>query len=58
MIRTRYTVRYCDLCKRQTCHTSIDYGRYHCNNCSRGFCEVPVCPVGSASFPNMLYEND
>ncbi|MBA7694355.1 hypothetical protein ES703_102964 [subsurface metagenome] len=42
MIKSRHTVRYCDLCRRQTCHTSIDYGMYRCDNCTSGVCLTPA----------------
>lgn len=51
----RSTVKYCGLCNRVTMHSSLNGSHYRCNNCSRGFCEMPIIPVGSLEYPNMVY---
>ena len=41
----RSSIGYCELCRRNTTHTSINRGKPRCDNCSRGFCELPACGV-------------
>lgn len=41
-----HTVRFCDLCRRQTFHTSINRGIYKCDICNSGVRFMPVdCPA-------------